>query len=519
MVAVPAQAFTARKTAGVHTRETVTRDTEVSCDVVIVGSGAGGSTLAAELSEAGLQVIVVEEGRYFSTRDFSADASSMIRALYRDGGASMAVGGPPILFQEGRTVGGSTVINGGMAWKTPERILDTWVKEHDLPALSAEGLAPYFERVERRLHVAEQSVDSVGKDNELLRVGAERKGWKVITNRRNQVHCPGSNNCAFGCPTGAKQSALVTYIPRALGFGAEIYSDVRISRVLLSGKRATGVTGHVITADGRPGARLTVRARMVALCCGAMQTPALMARSGIKSPSRMLGRNLSLHPNCKLVAVFDEDVRGWEGVHQAYQVREFQDEGMLFAAVNVPPSILAMSMPMYGSELSEVLKDYRRMVIAGLLVEDSVTGRVVSVRGRPTALYQLSEIDADCLVRGTARLAELLFAAGAKKIHLPFAGVGDLFGPDDIRCLLRKKIPRRHMEVLTVHIMGTARMGGDRSRAVCDPRGRVYDTEGLLVADASLFPTPIGVNPAETIFALSTFVAHHLIDDQKRALS
>lgn len=505
--------------AGVHTRDTVTRDTEIFCDVVIVGSGAGGSTMAAELAEAGLHVVVVEEGRYFATRDFTADASAMIRALYRDGGASMAMGGPPILFQEGRTVGGSTVINGGMAWKTPERILDSWATEHKLPAFSPERLAPYFDRVERRLHVAPQSADSVGRDNALLRVGAERKGWKVVTNRRNQVHCPGSNNCAFGCPTGAKQSALVTYVPRALGFGAEIYSDVRVSRVLCRGKRAVGVEGRVVSADGRPGARLTVHARLTALACGAMQTPALMARSGIKSPSNMLGRNLSLHPNCKLVAVFDEDVRGWEGVHQAYQVREFQDEGMVFAAVNVPPSILAMSMPMYGAELGEVLKDYRRMVVAGLLVEDSITGRVVSARGRPTALYQLSEPDADTLVRGTARLAELLFAAGAKKIHLPFAGVGDLHGPDDVRRLLRKKIPRRHMEVVTVHLMGTARMGGDRTRAVCDPRGRVYDADNLVVADASLFPTPIGVNPAETIHALSTFVAHHIIDDQQKVLS
>jgi choline dehydrogenase-like flavoprotein len=502
---------------GLFTRDDVHGDTVLDADVVIVGSGAGGATLAAELAEGGLDVVVLEEGRYWSTRDFTADASAMVRQLYRDGGATMAIGDPPVLYQEGRAVGGSTVVNGGMSWRTPEKILDRWWREAGLDQIRAREMEPWFERVERRIHVRTQDPESIGRDNHLLKQGADAKGWKIIPNLRNQVHCPGSNNCAFGCPTGAKQSALVSYVPRALHFGARLYSDVRVERILRDGKRATGVVGRVLSADGRRAHRLSVRAKLVVSACGAIHSPALLARSGFASPSGMLGRNLSLHPNVKVVAIFDEDVRGWEGVHQAFQVREFQDEGLLFAAVNIPPSILAMTTTPYGPALGELMQQYDRMVVAGMLVEDTNTGRVATVGGRPQAFYQLSDFDADKLKRGVALLSELLFAAGARRIMLPFhLPGGDLRGPDDVRRIFAHPVPKASMEVVTVHMMGTAAMGRDRARAVTDGLGFVHDADGLMVCDASLFPTPIGVNPMETIMALATRAAAHLLDQPRR---
>jgi choline dehydrogenase-like flavoprotein len=502
---------------GVIRREDICGDLELRCDVVIVGSGAGGATAAAELAEAGLEVIVLEEGGYYQTSDFSADVSSGVRRLYRDGGATMALGAPPVMYQEGRAVGGSTVINGGMAWRTPERVLDSWHRAHGVERIEMRDMEPYFERVEERLHVAYQDPDSVGRDNELLRRGAERKGWHVIPNLRNQVHCPGSNNCAFGCPTGAKQSALVTYVPRALHFGARIYAGVRVQRILRAGKRAIGAEGRVVGEFGGLGPRVKVHADLVILAAGATQTPALLGRSGFRAPSGQLGRNLSLHPNAKVMAVFDEEVRGWEGVHQAYQVREFDDEGLLFAAVNLPPGVVAMSAPLYGEALGELLDDYRRTVIAGVLVEDTSLGRVLTgPGGRPVVTYQLRDRDAAMLVRGIALVCDLLFEAGARRILTPFEGVDELRHPDDLVKLDPRRIPKRSMEVVTVHLMGTARMGGDRAAAVCDAYGRVYDADRLMICDASLFPSPIGVNPAETIHALATRNAHHAIDTWTR---
>ncbi|MBT8492171.1 MAG: GMC family oxidoreductase [Deltaproteobacteria bacterium] len=506
---------------GVFTRDGVRPGQVIDCEVVVVGSGAGGATVAAELAEAGFDVIVVEEGRYFSTRDFTANASDMVRTLYRDAGTTMAVGRPPILYQEGRAVGGSTVINGGMSWRTPERILAEWRESYDVDWLDDDTMNLYFERVERRIHVGHQDPESVGRDNQLLREGAERKGWDVIPNLRNQVHCPGSNNCAFGCPTGAKQSALVSYIPRALHFGARVYSDLRAMEILRRGKRATGVRCHIMDRSYRSAGEVTIRAPIVVVACGSIHTPALLWRSGFKSPSGRLGKNLSLHPNIKVVAVMDQPVRGWEGVHQGYQVREFGDQGIsTLAAVNVPPSILALAMPQYGDELGAMLDQYDHMMIAGALIEDNTTGAVRRAPGGlPVATYELAKRDAAAAVEAARRLSELLFEVGAKRVFLPFTGLHEISSPDQLGKIDPATISRESMEVLTVHMMGTAAMGGDRSHAVTDSFGHVYDAEGLVIADASLFPGPVGVNPMETIMALATRNAHYLIENRTRYLS
>lgn len=486
---------------------------EVGCDVVVIGSGAGGAVTAAELAEGGLDVVMVEEGSHHRTESFGPDAGKAVRTLYRDGGAQMALGLPPVTFAEGRCIGGSTVVNGGMSWRTPEKILERWRREDAVEG--TDDLQRHFERVERFISAGHQDPWTVGRDNELLREGADRKGWRVIPNIRNQLHCAGTNNCAFGCPTGAKRSTLVTYVPRALSFGARVLSDCRVERVLFKGKRAVGVEARVVGADDRPGAQVIVRARAVVVAAGAVQTPGLLLRSGLRSPSDAIGKGLTLHPNAKVAAIFDEPVEGWKGVHQAYQVREFQDEGYLMAAVNIPPSMLAMSLPHWGPGLRDIMAAYDRTVIAGILVEDTTSGSVRLVGGRPVAFYALSDLDADRIVRGTSLLCELLFAAGAKRVVLPFEGVPDLHGPDDVKRLFAQKIPKSAMEVVTVHVMGTARMGEDRRRHVCDSFGRVHDTDGLWVSDASLFPSPIGVNPMETIMALATRNAERLLEGWK----
>ncbi|CAN5602140.1 GMC family oxidoreductase [soil metagenome] len=490
----------------------VAADVRESCDAVVVGSGAGGATMAAELTAAGMDVIVVEEGGYHPTGSFTADAGRALRTLYRDGGAQSSVGRPPIAFSEGRCVGGSTVINGGMSFRTPPHVLERWAREEDVLAVGPEDMAPWFDRVEQRLSVGPQDPGSIGRDNELLKLGAERRGWKVIDNRRNQVHCCGCNNCVLGCPTGAKRSMLVTNVPRALRGGARLFADCRVERVTRRGKRATGIVGRFARHDGRAGPRLEVEAGVVVSACGSIQTQALLRRSGFRSPSRQLGRHLTMHPNGIVVGVFDESVRGWHGVHQGFQVREFADDGIIIAASNLPPSLVALALPHHGSALGEVMADYDRMVTAGCLIEDSTSGRVLDVPGvGPVPLYRASEGDLRRVVRGVALTAEALFEAGARKVLLPFHGVPDLLGPDDVRALFRRTIPRGAMQLLTVHLMGTARMSEDRARGVVSSYGAFHDAAGLFVADASLFPGPVGLNPMETIVALASRNADWLV--------
>ena len=487
----------------------VTGDLHLDCDVAIVGSGAGGATIAAELAEAGVDVVVIEEGGYHPTESFTADSMRALRTLYRDGGGGMALGRPSVLFAEGRCVGGSTVVNGGMSWPAPARVLERWSAEGVL-GIGEREMEPFFARAESRHSVGLQDPETIGRDSELMRAGAEARGWAVIPNRRGQLHCAGTNNCSSGCPTGAKRSMLVTSVPSALARGARLYADCRVDRITRTGRAVTGLTGHFAR-----GAKLTVRTRTVIVAAGAIQTPALLARSGLRRGP--LGRHLSLHPNTTVVAFFDSDVTGWHGVHQAFQVREFMAEGLVLTAQNLPPPMLAGIAPAHGRELGELMADYNRIVTAGPLVEDTGTGRVRTIPGLGTQVfYRLTDADAARLVRGVELTAEALFAAGARRILLPFDGAPAVRSPIELRNLLARPVPKASMQVYSIHLMGTARMSEDPRRGVTDSFGAVHGVPGLLVADASLFPGPLGINPAETVIALAMRNAQRLLEQRDR---
>jgi choline dehydrogenase-like flavoprotein len=483
----------------------VAADQYAECGAVVVGSGAGGATMAAELAEVGIDVIMIEEGGHHTTASFTAESVRALRTLYRDGGGGMSLGRPSVLFAEGRCVGGSTVVNGGMSWRTPSRVLDRWASE--VHAITDDDMAPYFDEVESRLHVALQDPETVGRDSLLLKSGADVLGWQIVPNRRNQLHCAGTNNCNNGCPTGAKQSMLLTNVPRALAAGARLYTDCRVNRVT-----DTGVEGRFAG-----GAALTVRAKVVIVAGGSIQTPALLRRSGISSPSRQLGRNLAMHPNANVIAYFDEEVTGWHGVHQAFQVREFMSDGIIVTANNLAPPMLAAMMPGHGRDLGELMAGYNHVVTAGPLIEDTGTGRVRIVPGAgPQIFYHLADRDAARVVRGVQLTAQAMFAAGAKRVILPFDGAPPARSLGEVKSLLARPVRRGSMRLYSIHLMGTARMSEDPGRGVVNSFGEFHGRPGLFVADASLFPTPTGLNPMETIVALTLRNARHLIDRRQK---
>jgi choline dehydrogenase-like flavoprotein len=429
----------------------------------------------------------------------------------------MAIGRPSVLYAEGRCVGGSTVVNGGMSWRTPARVLQRWAEREGLRAIGERDLDPYFAAIESRLSVGSQDLETIGRDSALFRDAARARGWAVVPNRRNQLHCAGTSSCSSGCPTGAKQSMLVTSVPRALAAGARLFADVRVDRVTRNGAGAAGVTGHVVRPGGRRGPALTVRARAVVVAGGAIQTPALLARSGVRPASgqlggNQLGRNLSVHPNAVVTAFFDEDVTGWQGVHQAFQVREFTGEGLLLTATNLTPSMLAGILPAYGAELGALMADYNRIVTAGPLVSDTGTGRIRYLPGLgPQVFYQLTERDAARIVRGVELTAQALFTAGARRVLLPFEGAPVVRTPGELGRLLARPVPRRALQLFSIHLMGTARMSADPRRGVTGSFGEVHGVPGLIVADASLFPGPVGINPMETVIALAMRNARRLL--------
>lgn len=478
------------------------RRVELEADVAIVGSGAGGSVMAAKLAERGFSVVLIEEGGHHKTEEFDSRPTRGFRKLYRDAGLSAMLGKPNIGFAEGRCVGGSTVVNGGMSWKTPDRILADWVAE-GLPAIGPEAMAPHFAAVEERIHVANQSEASIGKDSRMFKEGAEKLGYRMVDNLRNQHDCLGSNNCIFGCPNRAKRSALVTWVPDAMAAGTTLVHGCRIERILMAGNRAIGLAGHFVDQRSRPvGKSFVVRANVVVSSCGAAQSPALLMRSGLKS--RELGRNLWIHPNVKAIGVFNETIESWKGVHQAYQLRSFENEGLVFAAANVPPGFVALSMETFGDELGDLMARYNEMIVGGILVEDSHAGRVrLGPGGQPLLFYDLNDTDMRQFVRGVSIMAEIYLSMGAERVITPFQEMPEVRSPRDVQTLRAGRLDRSRAEIFTVHLMGTCRMGVDPAKSVTDAHGRVHDTENVFVSDASIFPGPIGVNPMETIMALS----------------
>lgn len=486
------------------------RERRFDADVVVVGTGAGGAAAGAELARQGLDVVFVEEGSHTPTTSFNPYSLESVPRLYRDTGASAILGRPLIPFVEGRCVGGSTVVNGGMVYRAPERVLAEWERQ-GLTELGPRGFETLYEEVEAVVSAAPQLELSLGGDNRLMTEGARRKGWHFTVNQRNQEACVGANNCVLGCPTGAKQSTLVSYMPRALAAGARCLTEVRVERLSIENGRCVGVRGRAVNPVTRRADReVEVRARAVVLACGAIQTPFLLQEQRATRRSKHLGRNLTLHPNAKVIAVYPFDVESWKGVSQNTQVKEFEEDGLVFAENFVPPSVLAAHVPVVGNQLWELMRRYNQLVVSGVLMEDSTTGTVSRRFGVPVARYEATDADHRRMLRGVELLAELHFEMGAEEVWLPLDGSPSVRNMDELRAITRSHDDRSALELFSVHLMGTVRMGTSPENSVVNQNGQLWDLPGCYVADASLFPTAIGVNPQLTIMALGVHVARRV---------
>jgi len=468
----------------------------LDADACVIGAGAGGAVIAAELAEAGMSVVVLEEGQWHDPDGFTARSPEMLARLYRDGAQIATLGKPPILLPLGRGVGGTTLINSGTCFRTPARVLERWRHEYGLD-VSAQSLQPYFERVEAALSVSEVTPELAGGNAEVARRGAERLGWSHGYLRRNARGCVGSGVCTLGCPTSAKQHVGITYIPRAQRAGARVVSGARVQRVIVERGRVRGARARMAS-----GASIEVRSPIVVVAAGTIHTPLLLARSGMASRSGQLGRNLSLHPATAIFARMDEIVDMSRGVPQSFYVDEFAQDGIMFEGAAGPPAYAAMSLPLTGRSHAEAMADYRRLALFGLMVSDSSRGSVRALAGRSLIRYDLAQADLMRFRRGLARMRELFEAAGAREVHLPLpAGVR----PEQARL--------RDLKLMAFHPLGTARADARPTHGVVDGDLAVHGVAGAYVADGSVVPSSLGVNPQLTIMALATRLALALLGE------
>ena len=503
---------------------TLALDRVIEADVVIIGSGAGGGVTAEILSQAGLKVVIVEEGALKSSKDFKMREADAYPALYQES-AARKTKDKGINILQGRTVGGSTTVNWTSSFRTPPGTLDYWGRQFGLKTYSVAALAPWFERMEQRLSVGPWDA-APNENNDLLRRGAGRLNIPVAAIRRNVKGCWNLGYCGMGCPTNAKQSMLVTTIPAALALGATLLTHARAERFYFKGDKVdhlvcTALDGAGLAPSGR---RVTLRARHFVVAGGAINSPALLLRSMAPDPHGLLGKRTFLHPTVISAGLFEQRVDGYAGAPQTIYSDHFMQTqaidgpiGYKLEAPPLHPLLLSTTMAGFGNEHAAMMRQFTHTHALLALLRDGfhpgAPGGSVALdgAGAPLLDYPITPFVWDGVRRALLSMAEIQFAAGAKSVYPIHEMARGYTSWDEARkgiaALPYKKLVTR---VVSAHVMGGCTMSDDERLGVTGADGRYHGIANLSVHDGSLFPTSIGANPQLSIYAIAARLADTL---------
>lgn len=480
-------------------------------DAVVVGSGAGGAPVAARLAESGFDVLVLEAGSRFSRADFLPDEARMTARL----GRTRATASGAQSLYAGACVGGSTVVNDALCWRTPPEVLERWRRESALPELGDAAFAEYVDAAWADIHAEPTRRSHMNRNAQRLELGARRLGWAGEAMPRNVRGCARLGRCNLGCPIDAKQSMLVSYLPRAERAGARVLADTRATRVRVEAGAVAGVEAERLDpATGQPLAAVTIDAPLVVLAAGVLETPALLLRSGIDGGGAV-GAGLQLHSSVAVTARFDEPVHGYFGPTMAYAVTQFSDvhghtgPGFMLENTAVHPLVTATALPGFGVEHERAMAALPWLARAVVVLRDDARGRLELDReGHARYAYELAPADVERLRLALRELARAYLAADAREVWLPVNGLAPVHDEAGLAALDSAPLDATRFTFLyAVHLFGGAALGGTRAGSVCRPDGELWDVRGLFVSDASTLPGNTGVNPQVTILANALRIA------------
>lgn len=485
------------------------RPLRASFDYVVIGSGAAGATVARTLADDGSSIAVVEEGPAIGTAEFGDRTLDALRRLYRNGGMQTTRGRVVIPVLQGRVLGGSTVVNSAIMWRLPDEVWSQWDSEHGLGrAVPLEQLHRRWDLIERELSVAPTPEEVWGENNRLLGVGGAALGVRTAPTRRAVAACRGSARCQNGCPFAAKQSMALTYLPYAEARGAVLFTGAKAHRAVMRGGRAEAVEGTFAT-----GSPFVLRAaKAVVVAASAIQTPGLLRRSGVRSPH--LGRHFQAHPGTSMVGVFDQPVGMWFGATQGFESEEYRRDGRFkVETIALPPELLLATLPGVGRPWVQEMVRAGHMAAWAIDLRTHAEGTVRDGHGGTQVRFVPERRDVVNLRRGLRVIADLMFAAGAREVLPGVHGLPERITRPEQAALIEAgpEDSRAYTFVLT-HLFGTARMSSRPREGVVGTDFAVHGTRNLYVADSSIFPTNIGVNPQLSIMGIAMLAAERIRD-------